>query len=139
MSATAFALALIVLLGGLLFARKQWLVWLLQAMLAAVVVLLVGLLTLGLPGAVFLETATNLGLVHIPLDAGWPLALEITFDGAALVLPVSLALRYLWPDIVGWRHGLAAGLVTGVGTFFVTLLVASKGVGPFSLLWSLWR
>jgi hypothetical protein len=109
-------------------------------MLAALAVLCIGLLTLGLPGAVFLETASNLGLLHAPLDAGsWPLALEITLDGAVMVTPASLALRYLRPNIAGWRHALATGGVTAIGTFVVTLLVASAGVGPFSLLWSAWR
>src|SRR5262245_24730773 len=117
MSATAFAIALILILGGLFFARNQWLAWVLRAMLAALVVLFVGLLTVGLPGAVFLEAANNVGLVHIPLDAGWPLALEITFDGAAMVVPSSLAVRYFRPDIIGWRHGLTAGLLTATGTF----------------------
>ena len=140
MNATAFALIFIVLLGGLLFARNQWLVWILQAVLAAVVVVFAGLLTLGLPGAVFLETAANLGLLRTPLDAGsWPLAFELTLDGAAMVLPVSLALRCLRPDIVGWRHGLITGLAVAAGTFLVTPLVASTGVAPFSRLWSLWR
>lgn len=83
--------------------------------------------------------ANNLGLVHIPLDVGWPLALEITFDGAAMVVPVSLAVRYLRPDIVGWRHGLTTWLLTAIGTFIATLLVSWTGIVPFSLLLSLGR
>ena len=121
---TEFAIAIVLVLGGLFFARNQWLVWLFRAALGAIAVLFVGLLTLALPGAIILEALVALGLVReFPPGGGeWALAIQITYVGAAMVLPLSLALRYMRPDIVGWGHALATALLTLAGTVLFAFL-----------------
>ncbi len=104
----------------------QWRQWVVQANLAAVVVLGLGILLLGLPGAVFLEVAHGLGLLgKLPPDAAWPLALLITFACAVMIVPVSLALRYRRADITGWGHMWRTAFLTFAGTLILTVLISS--------------
>ena len=92
--------------------------WLLKALASAGAVLGVGMLFLGLPGAAVLEVVEGLGLARkLEPDAVWPLAIYITFAGAALIVPASLALRYKRPHIIGWAHIWRTALLTLAGTF----------------------
>jgi hypothetical protein len=63
------------------------------ACFAAGAVLAIGMLTLGLPGAMFVEVLIPAGRKPPP-DSAWPLAILITQVGALIMLPVSLALRF---------------------------------------------
>ncbi len=59
-----------------------------QSVLAAGAVLAVGMLLLGLPGAVFLELVLALGLVRKPAPHSvWPLAIFITMAGRRRLRP----------------------------------------------------
>jgi hypothetical protein len=91
---------------------------LLKALVSAGAVLGVGMLLLGLPGAAVLEIVDGLGLARkLEPDAVWPLAICITFAGAALIVPASLALRYKRPHITGWAHVWRTALLTLAATF----------------------
>jgi hypothetical protein len=92
--------------------------WLLKALISAGVVLGVGMLLLGLPGAAVLEIVEGLGLARkLHPDSVWPLAIYITFAGSALNVPANLALRYKQPHITGWAHVWRTALLALAGTF----------------------
>jgi hypothetical protein len=128
------SIALLVVLSvlglGALYAFKgslvsdQWRSWITRASLAAGGVLAIGMLTLGLPGAVFLEL---LGL-KLPPDSAWPLAIVISQVGALIIVPASLVLRLLWPHVVGWHHVLLAMLLSVIATFLFTAFIAGRAV-----------
>jgi hypothetical protein len=99
--------------------------WFLKAAIAAVLVFGAGMLLLGLPGAMVLEFVEGLGLARkLPPDSVWPLAIYITFAGAVLIVPMSLALHYLQPRITGWGHVWRTALLALAGTFVFAWLVA---------------
>jgi hypothetical protein len=66
------------------------------------------MLTLGLPGTMFVEVLIPAGR-KLPPDSAWPLALLITQVGALIIVPVSLALRFAMPHAVGWHHAWSIG------------------------------
>jgi hypothetical protein len=102
-----------------------WSTWLVKAILAAGAVLAVGQLSLAIPGLLFLTIVEDLGLARkLQPDSVWPLGILITFVGSAMIVPASLAVRHKRPDIVGWRHVGWTALVTVVGTFIFTVVVA---------------
>lgn len=95
-----------------------------RAFLAAALVFGAGHLLLGLPGGVFLEAANRLGLLgRLQSDAVWPLAILITWVGAALIVPISLALHHWRPSITGWAHIWRTALLTLAGTFVFTVVI----------------
>jgi hypothetical protein len=71
---------------------RQWLNWLLKAVVAAVLVFGLGIfLLLGLPGAFFMELAEALRLTpHISGDVVWSIATFVTGVLGISVLPASL-------------------------------------------------
>jgi hypothetical protein len=126
----AVAVVLVILALGALYAFKgpevsdQWRTWITRASLAAALVFGIGMLTLGLPGILFLEV---LDLKHRP-DTIWPLGVQITQIGALLILPVSLLLRFTLPHLTGWHHVWTAALLTIVATFLVAILLANQAL-----------
>ena len=124
------AVAMGVLALGILYGfagshiSERWGAWTVKALLAAGAAFGIGMLTLGLPGALFLETVVGPSPA-IPPDAAWPLAIMITQIGAALILPASLLLRLVMPTAVGWAHAGATALLTVVAMLIVTILLAS--------------
>jgi hypothetical protein len=96
---------LAILASGTLYAFKgsaiseQWWSWIRSACLAAAIVFGIGTLTLGLPGALFLEVVAG---SRLPADGAWPLAIGIAQVGALSIVPSSLTLRVLAPHARGW-------------------------------------
>src|ERR1700675_3066612 len=90
---------------------EQWWAWIWGACFAAGAVFAIGMLTLGLPGAMFVEVLTPAGR-KLPSDSAWPLALLVTQVGALIIVPVSLALRFAMPRAVGWHHAWVTTLVS---------------------------
>jgi hypothetical protein len=115
--------AMLYALKGAELAGRPWLPWIATAGVAAGGVFVIGMLLLGLPGAVFVQAVTALGL-KLPPDSAWPLAIWITQVGAWLIVPASLVLRLAKADAVGWRHVRAAAVLTVAATFLLTLLSA---------------
>jgi hypothetical protein len=102
---------------------ERWGAWTIKALLAAGAAFAIGMLTLGLPGAFFLEAVLGPSPA-IPPDAAWPLAIMITQIGAATIVPASLLLRLAMPAAVGWTHAGATALLTIVATLIVTVVLA---------------
>jgi hypothetical protein len=111
-----------VLAAGMLYAFKgpllsaRWRTWITGAFFGAGVVFVVGIGTLGLPGAFFLDVLGQ----KLPPDRAWPLALAITQVGALIVVPASLTLRVIMPRLVGWSHAFATAFLTILATFLFT-------------------
>jgi hypothetical protein len=99
----------------------QWWSWIRSACLAAGLVFVIGMLTLGLPGTMFLEVVA--GSSRLPPDSAWPLAIGITQVGALTIVPSSLALRVLAPHARGWRHAGLTAVLSIVATFLFTMIV----------------
>jgi hypothetical protein len=125
-------IALCVLGLGMLYALNgpllsdQWVVWIIKAALAAAVALSIGMASLGLPGAIFLELVGQ----KLRPDSAWPLALMITQVGALLIIPASLLLRLAMPGLVGLRHGMMTALLTMAAIFVFAVLVAGADPRP---------
>lgn len=118
--------------------QGQWMSWLAKACLAAGAVFGLGMLTLGLPGAVFVELVTGLGR-SVPPDGAWPLAIEVTAVGSLLIVPASLAVRLARPNLMGWGHAWATAAMAFVATALFTVYASSDGSsaaqqGPESLV-----
>ena len=68
---------------GMLYATKgslmsaQWWAWIRRACFAAGAIFAIGMLTLGLPGAMFVEVLIPAGR-ELPPDSAWPLAILVT-------------------------------------------------------------
>jgi len=126
----AVAVVLVILALGALYAFRgpqasdQWRTWITKASLAAALVFGIGMLTLGLPGILFLEVLD----LKIRPDTTWPLGVQITQIGALLILPVSLTLRFAMPHLTGWHHVWATALLTIVSTFLVAILLANQAL-----------
>ena len=126
----AVAVVLAILALGTLYALKgsqisdQWRTWITKASLAAALVFAMGMLTMGLPGILFLEVLD----LKLRPDSVWPLGVQITQVGAVLILPVSLALRFAMPYVMGWHHVWATALLTVVATFLVAILLANQAL-----------
>jgi hypothetical protein len=103
----------------------QWWAWIRGACFAAGIVFAIGMLTLGLPGAMFVEVLIPAGR-KLPADSAWPLAILITQVGALIIVPVSLALRFVMPHAVGWHHAWVTGLVSIAATFLFTMAVTPQ-------------
>jgi hypothetical protein len=104
---------------------QWWLPWTLKAGVAACIILVLGMQLLGLPGAFFVEIVMGLR-GKLPLDiSAWPLAILITQVGSLMIVPASLALRFIRPNIVGWQHVMATTLLTFAATLFFTILVTA--------------
>ena len=101
----------------------QWLPWIVKAVLAAGVVYVIGILTVGLPGAVFLGILDP----KVHPDAAWPLAIRITQVGSLLIVPASLLLRVIKPEFAGFSHVLATAVLTFVATLIATMILARQG------------
>jgi len=99
---------------------EQWWSWIRMACLAAGLVFGIGMLTLGLPGAMFLEIVG--GSSRFPDDSAWPLAIGITQLAALMIIPSSLALRVLVPHAHSWQHAGLTALLTVVATFIFTVI-----------------
>ena len=118
---------LAILALGTLYAFKgssiseQWWSWIRRASLASGLVFGIGILTLGLPGAMFLEVVA--GSNKLPADSAWPLAIAITQVGALIIVPSSLALRLLVPHASGWQHAGLTALMSIVATFLFTMII----------------
>ena len=116
---------------GALYAVKgslvsaQWWAWIRGACFAAGIVFAIGMLTLGLPGAMFVEVLIPAGR-KLPADSAWPLALLVTQVGALIIVPVSLALRFVMPHAVGWHHAWVTALVSIAATFLFTMAVTPQ-------------
>src|SRR5215467_3685516 len=112
---------------GILYAFKgssiseHWWSWIRSASLAGGLVFGIGTLTLGLPGAMFLEAVA--GSSRLPADSAWPLAIAITQVGALIIVPSSLALRVLVPHASGWQHAGLTALMSIVATFLFTMII----------------
>jgi hypothetical protein len=102
---------------------RPWAKWIGQAAVAAFVALSVGMLLLGMPGAIFLEAVTGTGSRKLPPDSVWPLAMVITFVGSLMIVPASLLVRITWRQLTGWSHAGATTLLTLVATFVFTVLI----------------
>lgn len=102
-----------------------WLSWLMKAGLAAGAVYGVGVLTVGLPGAAFLDLVVGWGRKLEP-DSAWPLAIWITMAMSLIVVPASLALRFVRPHLTGWGHAGATAAVTFVATVLFTLFITRE-------------
>ena len=126
----AVLVALFVLGLGALYAFQghvvshEWKVWITGACVAAGVFLGVGVLTLGLPGTIFLELLGP----KLPSDSIWPMAIAITEVGAVIIVPASLALRLALPRVSGWSHVLATALVSIVATYLFAVLLTSRAL-----------
>src|SRR5262249_41397441 len=118
---------LAILAMGTLYAFKgssiseQWWSWIRRASLASGLVFGIGIVTLGLPGAMFLEIVA--GSNRLPADSSWPLAIAITHVGALMIVPSSLTLRVLVPHASGWQHAGLTALLSIVATFLFTMIV----------------
>ena len=123
----ALLVILAILALGALYAFKgssiseQWWSWIRSASLARGLVFGIGILTLGLPGAMFLEVVS--GSSRLPADSAWPLAIAITQVGALIIVPSSLALRVIVPYARGWQHAGLTALLSVVATFLFTMIV----------------
>jgi hypothetical protein len=102
----------------------QWLSWVAKACLAAGAVYALSMLTLGLPGAIFVELVMGLGR-NVPPDGAWPMAIEISMVGSLLIVPASLAVRLVRPGLAGWGHTLATAAVAFLATSLFTLYASS--------------
>ena len=102
----------------------QWLSWVAKACLAAGAAWGLSMLTLGLPGTVFVELVMGLGR-NVPPDGAWPMAIEISMVGSALIVPASLAVRLVRPGLAGWGHTLATAAVAFVATSLFALYASS--------------
>src|SRR5262245_19828876 len=102
---------------------SQWLNWTMKALLATGAALYIGKLTVGLPGA--FVAAALLNEDALPSDAWWPLAIIVTRVGAVAILPASLALRLVMPNIVGWAHAGATALISLLAMCITTFLAAA--------------
>jgi hypothetical protein len=100
---------------------EEWWSWIRRASLASGLVFGIGILTLGLPGAMFLEVVG--GSNRLPADSAWPLAIAITQVGALIIVPSSLAARVLVPHASGWQHAGLSALLSIVATFLFTMIV----------------
>ena len=103
---------------------SRWLPWLAKACLAAGCAFGLGMLTLGLPGAFFVELAQGLGR-KVPPDGAWPLAIEVTAMGSLLIVPASLVLRLARPNLAGWGHAGATAAIAFVATALFTAYASS--------------
>ena len=118
---------------GTLYAVKgslvsaQWWAWIRGACFAAGIVFAIGILTLGLPGTMFVEVLIPAGR-KLPPDSAWPLALLITQVGALIIVPVSLALRFAMPNAVGWHHAWVTALASIAATFLFTMAVTPQAL-----------
>jgi hypothetical protein len=101
-----------------------WLAWVVKACIAAGAVFVLGMITLGLPGALFVELVMGLGR-RVPPDGAWPMAIEITIAGSLLIVPASLIVRLLGPNLVGWWHASGTAAVAFVATALFTLYASS--------------
>ena len=125
---------LAILALGTLYAFKgssiseQWWSWIRSASLASGLVFGIGILTLGLPGAMFLEVVA--GSNRLPADSTWPLAIAITQVGALIIVPSSLALRVLVPHASGWQHAGLTALLSAVEATFQTRCPTSRRLYP---------
>jgi hypothetical protein len=117
---------LAILASGTLYAFKgsaisaQWWSWIRGACLAAVMVFGIGTLTLGLPGALFVEVVAG---SRLPADSAWPLAIGITQLGALTIVPACLALRFLVPHARGWQHAGLTAVLSVVASFLFTIII----------------
>jgi hypothetical protein len=119
-----------VLALGMLYAvmgsrvSDQWRAWITRAFVAAGGAFGVGMLLLGLPGAVLVEAVTGPGSGReLAPDSAWPLSVLVTQVGALLIVPASMVLRLVMPTTAGWGHAVATALLTIAATFVFTLLV----------------
>jgi hypothetical protein len=103
----------------------QWVPWIIKAVVAAGIVYGIGILTVGLPGAVFLSILNP----KVHPDAAWPLAIMITQAGSLLIIPASLLLRVIKPEFVGRAHVLATAVLTFFATLIATMILASQAPG----------
>src|SRR5262245_34818687 len=102
----------------------QWLSWLAKASLAAGTAFVLGMATLGLPGAFFVQLVMGLGR-RVPPDGAWRLAIEVTAAGSLLIVPASLAVRLVRPNLVGWGHAWGTAAIACVATALFTLYASS--------------
>ena len=83
-----------------------------------------GVVLLGIPGAVFLEPTetlmTALGQPAIPADSAWGAALFISF-----LLPLGLILSWLLVRLYVFRSGFWTQLITFAGCYFVYSWIVS--------------
>ena len=100
---------------------EQWWSWIRRACLATGIIFGIGTLTLGLPGAIFLQVVAGPG--GLPADSAWPLAIGITQVGSLIIVPSSLALRVLAPRARGWQHAGLTALLAVVATLLFTVIV----------------
>ena len=92
-----------------------------KACVAGIVTLVVGLLLLGIPGAIVLEALATIGTIRtVTGDAAWPAAIVVTMAGAVMVTLASLAMRTAMPGLSGWRHMLAAAALALIATALLT-------------------
>jgi hypothetical protein len=82
------------------------------------------MLTLGLPGALFVELVLAFGR-KVPPDGVWPLAIEVTAVGSLLIVPASLVLRLARPNLAGWGHAGATAAIAFVATALFTAYASS--------------
>jgi hypothetical protein len=109
---------------------RQWLNWFLKAVVAAVLVLGLGIfLLLGLPGALFMELAEALRLTpRITGDVVWPIAIFVTGVLGISVLPASLALRWINQSWTGWHHAIGTAALSSIIALCYTIyVVRSQG------------
>lgn len=103
------------------YVPSQWRAWITNALLAAAGAYGIGMLLLGLPGALFVEAVTG---PELPPDSAWPLSIVVTQVGALLIVPASLLLRFMMPATVGWGHVGATAVLTFLATFVAAILIA---------------
>src|SRR5262245_11338896 len=101
---------------------RHWMAWTIKASLAAAAAFSVGMLLVGLPGAMFLELVIPAGR-KLPPDSAWPLAIMITQVGTLLIVPASLALRFIRPNTAGASHALATAVLTMCATLFFAMFI----------------
>ena len=114
---------------------EQWAAWIRNAVIAAGGAFAIGMLLLGLPGAVFVEFLTASGR-KLPPDSEWPLAIQTTAVAAFLIVPASLSLQLLLPTVAGWPHVLATAASTSIATLLFAMIVTREPAptqGPDSL------
>ncbi len=102
----------------------RWFPWLAKACLAAGAVFVLGMVTLGLPGGFFVELVIGLGR-RVPPDGAWPMAIEISAVGSLLIVPASLAVRLLGPNLAGWGHAWATAAIAFAATALFALYASS--------------